>query len=84
MPFFGRTGIAGLRGQRQVCGLVLELRSAVGDMKHGLVEAQAEDLDNEVKGVAGAVALGPPIMNRLTSNFVAWFWFLFVNFVFLC
>ena len=30
-----------------------------GDLAHGVVEGQAEDLDEEVNGVAGQVALGP-------------------------
>lgn len=31
----------------------------LGDVAHGLVEGQAKDLDVEVNGVAGEVALGP-------------------------
>ena len=30
-----------------------------GDLAHGVVEGQAEDLDEEVNGVAGLVVLGP-------------------------
>jgi len=30
-----------------------------GDLAHGVVEGEAEDLDKEVDGVAGQVALGP-------------------------
>jgi len=30
-----------------------------GDLAHGVVEGQAEDLDVEVNGVAGEVAFGP-------------------------
>ena len=39
---------------------MLGVRSVgVEDFAHGVVEAQAEDLDEEVDGVAGLVALGP-------------------------
>ena len=30
-----------------------------GDLAHGIVEGQAEDLDMKVNGVAGQVAFGP-------------------------
>lgn len=40
-----------------MCGLD-PLRST-DDLVHGLVEAQAEDLDKEVNGIAGPVTLGP-------------------------
>ena len=30
-----------------------------GDVAHGVVEGQAEDLDVEVNGIAGQMALGP-------------------------
>ncbi len=30
-----------------------------GDLAHGVVERQAEDLDVEVNGVAGQIAFGP-------------------------
>ena len=33
--------------------------SGAGDLAHGVVEGQAEDLDKEVDGVAGQIALGP-------------------------
>jgi hypothetical protein len=34
-------------------------RLRAGDRTHGVVEAQAEDLDMEVNGVAGQITLGP-------------------------
>src|SRR2546423_8072034 len=33
--------------------------SSAGDLAHGIVKAQAQDLDEEVDGVAGQFALGP-------------------------
>ena len=34
--------------------------SGAGDLTHGVVEGQAQDLDAKVNGVAGQAALGPP------------------------
>jgi hypothetical protein len=48
-PAFGRA--AGVR--RRVVALYS------GDLAHGVVEGQAEDLDQEVNGVAGPISLGP-------------------------
>ena len=33
--------------------------SGAGDLAHGVVEGQTEDLDMEVNGVAGQIAFGP-------------------------
>src|SRR2546430_3138846 len=33
--------------------------SSAGDLAHGIVKAQAQDLDEELDGVAGQFALGP-------------------------
>ena len=33
--------------------------SSAGDLAHGVVKGQAEDLDEEGDGIAGQVALGP-------------------------
>ena len=41
------------------CQRVVFYISAAGDPAHGVVEGQAEDLDEEVDGVAGEVALRP-------------------------
>ena len=36
-----------------------------GDLAHGVVEGQAEDLDVEVNGVAGQISFGPaPVASR--------------------
>ena len=47
----GRTAVVRLRCQRVVFYV-----SAAGDPAHGVVEGQAEDLDEEVDGVVGEVA----------------------------
>ena len=52
-PVSGPTGLVG-RGQRAVAVGLL-----AGDLAHGVVEGETEDLDGEVDGVAGQVALGP-------------------------
>ena len=56
---FGRTGVVGPGRQWRVCVGFGLLRLGTDDLAHGLVEAQAEDLDEEVDGVAGLVTLGP-------------------------
>ncbi len=48
------TGVVPGRGAR----VFLDALRA-GDLAHGVVEGEAEDLDVEVNGVAGQVALGP-------------------------
>jgi hypothetical protein len=45
------------------CHRTVTIRAAVlysGDLAHGLMEAHPQDLNEEVNGVAGQVALGPP------------------------
>ena len=55
----GRAGVVELRRQGPVFPLSPPCLCA-RDFSHGVVEAQAQDLDEEVDGVAGQLALGPP------------------------
>jgi len=61
-PGFGRTGVARRRRQRWVCIGFVPLRLSGDDLAHGLVEAQAQDLDKGQwccqLGHAGASANG--------------------------
>jgi len=50
-PGFNHIGIITLRCERSFLG--------AGDLAHGIVEGQAEDLDMEVNGIASEVAFGP-------------------------